>query len=958
MARINNLSNFLTDVATAIKNKKGSQTAIPAANFDTEISNLPSQGVYQHKQVTVVDNGSVTVLPDTGYDAIDQLDLTVNIPLQQKTYTFTQNTTTTIIPEQGYAGFSQVGLEINVPSSQPNLQDKTVTQNGVYTADSGYDGLDTVTVNVSGGEVPVKLFATEQAMQADPNPSEGDLALVYSATPTPYGEESVTRLYLPPQVVFSTPYTSESTTYVECGSQCGISATQFYYQVSSDWSSENFFDFQCTYTSEDGIIYNRGEFNGYGVELVNDIVELPEAITISYDGMGTDNRERAEIYAPMIFMDYNVYFGGLYKYTLNVQTKNIKIRDLTSATITITDGSAGSFSVPNFINNLAYNVDDLQAVLDTNKTLLGDRYGVSKFYIDTNDNLKLVTCNGDRFVVNTAGNIIGLGGFYNVDSVKTYTVDLTTKTLSNETIYNTNTWSPSQYTTYRYWLISDFKSLLFYPTVGVNQYMAIIVENTSMNEWCEQLDPYIYENKYLNAPTQLTANINDVLTDKILYGKSGLITGDGSIYDTLLLENIIAYKSTTPIMSNGIYIKTGEYNINTDSLLMKTNSGEISTLSSSVGIVQNYAIPQAYQHLFESEAYSSNNGIHTSYDQGYVIKINKTSYSTSLLYVFSADLQTVLVDGYAIAKGVDRAVVEGDIIYLYAYGYTGKYNLTNHTYTVVSTAPSQRHSYGRCAYIGNDEYSATQTAVYKNGTKVYTISMPTSSGSWGYTCSVATYNNVNYLVIFQISQSSSTADRKMCSINLATNAITYTDLANIITSTGSYVEIIRNYTSDGYVYFHHGNTLYRTNGITIESVISGLTGGYTQSTADNTGYIETAFIYEDSHLNKKFIVSALAGKLMDFTGTEYNLLAFGAKLCDFWSSSDPARTMVDINTLESYYYTTMTDGIIQITHSNSTYTSGVNSNYLICPTGTDNLSMVIPNDITKLDVTVDIIEEV
>lgn len=119
MARINNLSNFLTDVATAIKNKKGSETPIPAANFDTEITNLPSQGVYQHKQVTVVDNGSVTVLPDTGYDAIDQLDLTVNIPLQQKTYTFTQNTTTTIIPEQGYAGFSQVNLEIDVQGETP-----------------------------------------------------------------------------------------------------------------------------------------------------------------------------------------------------------------------------------------------------------------------------------------------------------------------------------------------------------------------------------------------------------------------------------------------------------------------------------------------------------------------------------------------------------------------------------------------------------------------------------------------------------------------------------------------------------------------------------------------------------------------------------------------------------------------------------------------------------------------
>ena len=42
MARTDTLTNFLTDVAAAIKAKKGDNTAIPAANFDTEIANLPS----------------------------------------------------------------------------------------------------------------------------------------------------------------------------------------------------------------------------------------------------------------------------------------------------------------------------------------------------------------------------------------------------------------------------------------------------------------------------------------------------------------------------------------------------------------------------------------------------------------------------------------------------------------------------------------------------------------------------------------------------------------------------------------------------------------------------------------------------------------------------------------------------------------------------------------------------
>lgn len=44
MADTSNLTQFLTDVATAIKNKKGTTNKIPAANFDTEISSIETGG--------------------------------------------------------------------------------------------------------------------------------------------------------------------------------------------------------------------------------------------------------------------------------------------------------------------------------------------------------------------------------------------------------------------------------------------------------------------------------------------------------------------------------------------------------------------------------------------------------------------------------------------------------------------------------------------------------------------------------------------------------------------------------------------------------------------------------------------------------------------------------------------------------------------------------------------------
>lgn len=44
MARIDNLTNFLTDVADAIRDKKGTTGLIQASNFDTEIASIETGG--------------------------------------------------------------------------------------------------------------------------------------------------------------------------------------------------------------------------------------------------------------------------------------------------------------------------------------------------------------------------------------------------------------------------------------------------------------------------------------------------------------------------------------------------------------------------------------------------------------------------------------------------------------------------------------------------------------------------------------------------------------------------------------------------------------------------------------------------------------------------------------------------------------------------------------------------
>ncbi len=96
------------------------------------------------ESLSVTQNGTYTSPSNTAYN-----EVTVNVSAPAPTVNLQDKTATangSYTADAGYDGLGTVTVNVT-----PTLENKTITTNGTYTADQGYDGLGTVTVNVSGG---------------------------------------------------------------------------------------------------------------------------------------------------------------------------------------------------------------------------------------------------------------------------------------------------------------------------------------------------------------------------------------------------------------------------------------------------------------------------------------------------------------------------------------------------------------------------------------------------------------------------------------------------------------------------------------------------------------------------------------------------------------------------------------------------------------------------------------
>ena len=181
--------------------ENGSKTLFPDSNYTgfsqvNITTNVVNNPVLEDKNVEIIENGDYSFIPGPTYDGIGNFRLKVNVethePIQvqpvKTAYPSFENDVT-VVPSEGYEAMNSV----IVKKAEPNLQDKAVdkasTSEIVLRADAGYQGLGTVTV------APIKT----KTVTADPSTNVQEFSAntenneyITSVTVNPVGTKTVT----------------------------------------------------------------------------------------------------------------------------------------------------------------------------------------------------------------------------------------------------------------------------------------------------------------------------------------------------------------------------------------------------------------------------------------------------------------------------------------------------------------------------------------------------------------------------------------------------------------------------------------------------------------------------------------------------------------------------------------------------------------------------------------------
>lgn len=553
MADITNLSNFLGDVADAIRSKKGTEDSIPAKDFDTEILAIES-GVdtsdadateenIESGKTAYVNGLKVTgTLADAGGSA-DVMVSADNITVGNQRGWDCVSTTYTNSGKKIHKDGWYVNQHMKFEDLAPALgvtADKIVSGNTIL----GVEGTATAggTVTTEG----VKLFETEEAMHADSNAEEGDLAVVYRSEIQNMTQTSeLTAASFPDTVVLPSAVSSSTYGYLmgdSYSSEYRIHLTATSFSVMDYWE----YEYICRYTSSDGITYTRN--TSY-----ESAYTFSEPVTFD-SGTWTDN------YGYFIQTGGNT-FDGFFQYTQYGRTnllQTILTSNLTFDTSAKTVTWNGEYGGPTFeyqpIAKLKTLIDEERPTSITTNDINRHYYFVvgedDAPYICAIINAAGTGHNttggtGVHPYVDTSGAVIGTA-YYNMSTTGmnlwAYKLNLEDGTYEDPVIY-----TPVGSDNKCYWTFKA-KTINFQPNYEYNGHhdwyltslsMVYMGTGTSSTRYSTSFTGSLYPDGYAFAKTQLNlADVNELLPGKKAYGLNGVVNGDGSIYDNLSVDEL------------------------------------------------------------------------------------------------------------------------------------------------------------------------------------------------------------------------------------------------------------------------------------------------------------------------------------------------------------------------------------------------------------------------------------
>ena len=509
MARVNNLSNFLGDVANAIRTKKETTGQIPAENFDQEILSIDT--IKGQEKTIIPSTAEQIITPDGDYNAITKatvkaVDSTID---------------SNISPENIKKDINILGVTGTL--EQINNQDKEITTNGTYTADEGYTGLGTVTVNVpQTGDIPVKLFETQEEMQADTEAKEGDLAIVYRNLFTPISTGSTYREVWFPETVILPQVVSE--TYTSGNTFRGV----WTLSPTSMTLVSRFGGVNISYTSIDGQTYNRTDTTSMPISLMSPLSADANSLFTYFCTIR------------------DIAFEGVYTYSSISQKDINSIQALANCTYPDT-ATISNVDMADIIQKFNQEIDESQLLSGISKTyviavieqVVEGKATEVKFYL---------TQNGFGII---GSNDIQQNGYlyqnYNTSSISTVDYNVVTVTTSSisYSAYTTTlqsnivNWSLGPDVSNKY--ITCFTLDNNYNISGLSSIKVSGLEDNSVKSSsikCLSIP------KYFLADTQLNlSNSNQLLPNYKAYGSSGIITGSEDVYDNLNARLLFNHKS-------------------------------------------------------------------------------------------------------------------------------------------------------------------------------------------------------------------------------------------------------------------------------------------------------------------------------------------------------------------------------------------------------------------------------